>query len=363
MFKKNEFKTLGIINDDQKQHSWTHNVSGSRLKRIIDPNERVKEYLIAVGLRPKDEIVGETSLSKVKFGNRLEDLIVNSFAEDSGYFDRVVIDKRTFITLDKEYYDQTIDESRVSANIDAFIITEEGYQKWKNKEITDEERINYVERIIEVKNTTTSPESLLENYTKQAQFYTWFFNAQKNPYLVYLQNGWSLNYIEIPFNREEFEKDLIIAKEWINCVALKTQPIVALDLFEEETNLTLNEEDILLKQYKEVEDKLKELDVQKKYLKAQIESIFNQHAPNAKKAVLANSQLALSLTKVIKKGTKQWESLVNENNMNWINAHTKLKQELGINLEDYLTLKIEPEVGESTSYILFKWLNNKKAVN
>jgi hypothetical protein len=95
----------------------------------------------------------------------MEGVIVENFRQSiPALAPRIMTDKRTFVSKDYEH---------MSANIDAYVITEEGYKLFQAGKITQDECINYIEQILEVKNTAVmDDEDLKLAYSQQANFYS-----------------------------------------------------------------------------------------------------------------------------------------------------------------------------------------------
>lgn len=325
----NIIKPLGLISKEQQEEFWVKNVSGSRLKRIINTNDRIKEFFIATGKATSDFQQDLKTMEKMQRGTDLEDYIVKSFASKAGFGDRVVIDKRTFV-LDNI--------NRVHANIDAFIMSEEGYQKWLNKEISDDDRYKYMERIIEVKNTEKDNESLLLWYSSQAKFYSWFFNLEQKPYIVYLRNGWQIGHIEVEYSRDQFlTNELQQILEWINCVDNNVEPelLSAITVEEQPIQIENSQETIdIVNTYIELKEQEKLVGEQVKLLKNQI---LTKVLPlsDAKKIQLINkAEPMLSLVETEYGAKKDWETWFNLLNTQYLQAINLAKQD-NIDLTKY----------------------------
>jgi hypothetical protein len=344
--KMHKFESLGTITQEKQEELWRVNISGSRVKSILDPVERVTQFKIIVGQELPDNSWKENPTTKKKLasGHIMEGVIVENFRQSiPALAPRIMTDKRTFVSKDYEH---------MSANIDAYVITEEGYKLFQAGKITQDECINYIEQILEVKNTAVmDDEDLKLAYSQQANFYSWFFNAKKAPYIIYCRQGYDFGYIEIPYNVKKYEKEVITKLvEFINMVKMGTPPELPEVFGSELCSVYPTDGDgntiEFYNQMMEVNvlnQKEKELKKQLDDAKAAIKNFVGDNYKNAVKFVATapdGTEVSIDY-RVQKTGGKQdWQSALDLWRMQYLAAREQAKVD-GFDLDKYLILDLQ----------------------
>lgn len=197
----NKMKSLGILNQEQKQEIWREKMSGSQVKRIFSDAKNL--FLEKTGEKEIVDLSKTRAQKYLQAGTYMEGHILE--------MTKLSFDDLKDIKVTKETYEYA-DDTYLTANIDGFI----------------GEDINNVDYIIEIKNTTcTSDTELLERYEKQIRYYSNLFDAKEGAYLIAFVNGNELRKIFIARD-ETKELEIINAiSDFRNAVSMGLMPLEA----------------------------------------------------------------------------------------------------------------------------------------
>lgn len=173
------YRSLGMLTDEQKQYIWKNQISGSQIKRIVTEPDIVWQEKKGI-IEPFNPGINPIVKEKMDMGNFMEDNIIELGRRKYGY--DIKIDKHTFQS--NEYPLRT-------ANIDGYI----------------GEDIHNIDYIIECKNTSVENiAELVERYKYQLQYYISFFGAKKGGIFLFLINGWQLVQVKVPAELDKIEE-------------------------------------------------------------------------------------------------------------------------------------------------------------
>lgn len=115
----------------------------------------------------------------------------------------------------------------------------------------------------------------------------------------------------------------------------------------------------LTSKLEEIQTKRKELETEEKAVKTQLLKIMqDQYKVNdfQKTSIEMTNGLAVSVSFSKPREVKNYEVTLNNNFVNFVNAQTKLLNEKGINLNDYMVFETQPvvKIGNPSQLLLIK---------